>query len=287
MVIERVPNAWKTDGRDRPATHPANLSPLFFLVALITLIIGTIVSSGSAHSPETRVRPIVTPTAITVGSETTESPGSVGCLRPETGDVVSGSCVATEAAGLADDAAGSYGPFHRLEIPTQTPTIAALQEANRGILGARSRGGLNPNTVWAALEITAALDDSANVKASCRFRRSLIRGVSESWRVKKSATHSLRSTTHCTPEKNDHQQSNGCADAGDYTGGTRMDQGQRNDRGNKPAFSEAGNDVGQRFGRQVDRQPARRFGHVAHKREPRRCSKCLGPAELGRGKGRP
>jgi DNase/tRNase domain of colicin-like bacteriocin len=75
------------------------LSPLWFLVALTTLIIGKTVSNGSAHSAETRVRAIVTPTAITVGSETTEPPGSVGCLRPETGDLVSGSCVATNTAG--------------------------------------------------------------------------------------------------------------------------------------------------------------------------------------------
>jgi hypothetical protein len=52
--------------------------------------------------------------------------------------------VATEAAGLADDAAGSYGPFHRLESPTQTPATAALQEANGEVWRATARGGLNP-----------------------------------------------------------------------------------------------------------------------------------------------
>ena len=52
--------------------------------------------------------------------------------------------LATEAAGLADDAAGSYGPFHRLESPTQTPATAALQEANGEVWGATARGGLNP-----------------------------------------------------------------------------------------------------------------------------------------------
>ena len=52
--------------------------------------------------------------------------------------------VATNTASLADDAAGSYGPFHRLESPTQTPATAALQEANEEMWGATARGGLNP-----------------------------------------------------------------------------------------------------------------------------------------------
>lgn len=52
--------------------------------------------------------------------------------------------VATNTASLADDAAGSYGPFHRLESPTQTPATAALQEANGEMWGATARGGLNP-----------------------------------------------------------------------------------------------------------------------------------------------
>ncbi len=52
--------------------------------------------------------------------------------------------IATNTASLADDAAGSYGPFHRLESPTQTPATAALQEANGEMWGATAAGGLNP-----------------------------------------------------------------------------------------------------------------------------------------------
>jgi hypothetical protein len=120
------------------------LSPLWLIAALITLI-GLATPPVAANAgPETRVRAFEHVTVGSVGQQSSERPASVGCVRPETADLASGSCVATEAGGLADDAAGSYGPFHRLESPTQTPATAALQEANGGVWGATARGGLNP-----------------------------------------------------------------------------------------------------------------------------------------------
>ena len=75
------------------------LSPLLLLVALLTGL-GLNTSSASASAgPETRVRAINHVPAISVGNIDSETPGRVGYLRPETGQVMSGSCVATEAGG--------------------------------------------------------------------------------------------------------------------------------------------------------------------------------------------
>ena len=71
------------------------LSPLLLLVALLTGL-GLNTSSASASiGPETRVRAINHVPAISVGNIDSETPGRVGYLRPETGQVMSGSCVAT------------------------------------------------------------------------------------------------------------------------------------------------------------------------------------------------
>ena len=80
------------------------LSPLLLLVALLTGL-GLNTSSASASAgPETRVRAINHVPAISVGNIDSETPGRVGYLRPETGQVMSGSCVATNtASGPADD----------------------------------------------------------------------------------------------------------------------------------------------------------------------------------------
>ena len=90
------------------------LSPLLLLVALLTGL-GLNTSSASASAgPETRVRAINHVPAISVGNIDSETPGRVGYLRPETGQVMSGSCVATEAgAGLNAEGgvgAAEYGP---------------------------------------------------------------------------------------------------------------------------------------------------------------------------------
>jgi hypothetical protein len=91
------------------------LSPLLLLVALVTVLTGGSVSAAAAHGSETRVRAIATVTVDAVGQPSGETAGHVGCLRPETAQLVSGSCVATEAASvpgaaqLADEVAGATG----------------------------------------------------------------------------------------------------------------------------------------------------------------------------------
>ena len=77
-------------------------------------------------------------------SVTLERSTSAAVERKGTSTTPAAGSVATNTASLADDAAGSYGPFHRLESPTQTPATAALQEANEEMWGATARGGLNP-----------------------------------------------------------------------------------------------------------------------------------------------
>jgi hypothetical protein len=73
------------------------LSPLLLLVALLTTI-GLHTSSAAASAgPETRVRANEHPAAISVEETSSESPASVGCLRPSQPVSVSGSCVATES----------------------------------------------------------------------------------------------------------------------------------------------------------------------------------------------
>ena len=55
-------------------------------------------SAAAAHGSETRVRAIPTATVDAVGQPSSETAGHVGCLRPETDQLVSGSCVATNTA---------------------------------------------------------------------------------------------------------------------------------------------------------------------------------------------
>ena len=75
------------------------LSPLL-LVALATVLGGGTVSASAAHGSETRVRAIPTAMADAVGQSSSETPGSVGCLRPSQPGFVSGSCVATESGTI-------------------------------------------------------------------------------------------------------------------------------------------------------------------------------------------
>ena len=75
------------------------------LVALVTVLGCWTVSASAAHGPETRVRAIPTVTADAVGQGSSETAGHVGCLRPPQPGLVSGSCVATEAAPF-----GEIGP---------------------------------------------------------------------------------------------------------------------------------------------------------------------------------
>ena len=84
----------------RPNSARLVLSPLLLLVALLTTLgIGT-PSAAAASGPETRVRAIPTATAQAVGQSSSETPASVGCLRPAPTVLASGSCVATEAGSI-------------------------------------------------------------------------------------------------------------------------------------------------------------------------------------------
>jgi hypothetical protein len=95
----------------RPNSARLVLSPLLLLVALLTTL-GLNASSAAANAgPETRVRAIPTVVEISVGQQSGETAGGVGCLRPSQPGLAPGSCVATEAAtsrtfGIADRVAG-------------------------------------------------------------------------------------------------------------------------------------------------------------------------------------
>ena len=74
------------------------LSPLWFLIALITVVAGGTASAAAHTSPETRVRAIDHVAPDDVAAISSERPASVGCVRPETAGMASASSVATEAA---------------------------------------------------------------------------------------------------------------------------------------------------------------------------------------------
>jgi hypothetical protein len=74
------------------------LSPLWFIVALLTLIASSTPSAAASSGPETRVRAFDTPTENSVGQHSSETAGDVGCVRPESADLAVGSCVATKSA---------------------------------------------------------------------------------------------------------------------------------------------------------------------------------------------
>jgi hypothetical protein len=81
----------------RPRSSRLLLSPLWLLVALLTTLGLNASSAAASAGPETRVRAIPTATAQAVGQSSSETPASVGCLRPPDTAIASGSCVATEA----------------------------------------------------------------------------------------------------------------------------------------------------------------------------------------------
>jgi hypothetical protein len=76
------------------------LSPLLLLVALAAILTAGTTSVSAAHGPETRVRAIPAAAVDAVGQQSSETAGSVGCLRSSPPSSASGSCVATEAASL-------------------------------------------------------------------------------------------------------------------------------------------------------------------------------------------
>ena len=74
------------------------LSPLWLLVALAAMLGLNATSAAAGSAAETRVRAFEHVTVDAVGQQSSERPASVGCVQPETADLASGSCVATEAA---------------------------------------------------------------------------------------------------------------------------------------------------------------------------------------------
>jgi len=86
------------------------LSPLWFIIALTTILGINVTSAAANNATETRVRAISTATADAVGQRSNERPASVGCVRPETVAMAVGSCVATNTAlQFADDGARGFG----------------------------------------------------------------------------------------------------------------------------------------------------------------------------------
>lgn len=109
-------------------TRRLPLSPLLFLVALLTVLAGGTVSASAGHGSETRVRAIPTATAAAVGQHSSETPGHVGCLRPSQPAIVSGSCVATEAERLAGRVDDFHGALDPIAQNSRTTSVMSTQE---------------------------------------------------------------------------------------------------------------------------------------------------------------
>jgi hypothetical protein len=113
------------------------LSPLWFLVALLSIIGLDASSAAAAGGPETRVRAIEHATADSVAAISSERPASVGCLRPSNAAMAVGACVATdfgdEASRFAPlfDAVSrhSLGPARRRRCAAAGPPTNAMEPA--------------------------------------------------------------------------------------------------------------------------------------------------------------
>ncbi|MDO8392219.1 MAG: hypothetical protein Q7V57_17225 [Actinomycetota bacterium] len=123
-----------------PTSRRLILSPLLLAVALAG-VLGVATSSAAAGpAPETCVRAISTATADAVGQQSGKTAGGVGCLRSAQPDVVSGSCVATNTANGAANAA--TGPALARQL--------AGEEASSIFT---TSGGLKPSVIDASTEI--------------------------------------------------------------------------------------------------------------------------------------
>ena len=125
------------------STRRLLLSPLMLLVALLTVLAGGTVSASAGHGPETRVRAIPSAAVDAVGHHSGETAGDVGCLRPPKPAIVSGSCVATEAAGAAEGgglqiAEGNAGHIFR----DAAGHLAEDTAANRAIIQSAADNGV-------------------------------------------------------------------------------------------------------------------------------------------------
>ena len=118
------------------------LSPPLLLVALATILAtilgaGT-VSASASHGPETRVRATPTAMADAVGQHSSETAGSVGCLRPSQPGFAPGSCVATES--VRPPSSPNYSVAYEAQLPEGAfPGRSAeyhFSKANRQLHGA-------------------------------------------------------------------------------------------------------------------------------------------------------
>ena len=119
------------------------LSPLWFIVALVSTLGLNATSAAAGSATETRVRALEHVTVNSVGQQSSERPASVGCVRPETADLASGSCVATNtAASSIDDLLQPGG-----SLIGKTGTDISIREITGGLPDAQvmfqqlSRGG--------------------------------------------------------------------------------------------------------------------------------------------------
>ena len=71
------------------------LSPLVFLVALLSIVGLNVTSVAAGSAIETCVGAFEHVTVDSIAANGSERPASVGCVRPEPGAIAVGSCVAT------------------------------------------------------------------------------------------------------------------------------------------------------------------------------------------------
>ena len=94
-------------------------------------------SAAAAHGLETRVRAIPTATADAVAQPSSETAGHVGCLRPETSAIVSGSCVATNTVPPRFITTGAGTTIDRAAVGTSI----SVQRQGRHLAGASQYNG--------------------------------------------------------------------------------------------------------------------------------------------------
>ena len=141
------------------------LSPLWFLVALATIIGLNATSAAAGSTTETRVRAFEHVTVDSVGQQSSERPGSVGCVRPETADLAVGSCVATNNAlrgpdgrfatnpNSAQSTAGPSSSTHGNSLASDRPTT--LYQLTDAESGAHLKWGIssNPGVRYSAADL--------------------------------------------------------------------------------------------------------------------------------------
>lgn len=151
------------------------LSPLWFLVALATIVGLNATSAAAGSAAETRVRAFEHVTVDSVGQQSSEKPASVGCVRPETAAIASGSCVATEAAAdvpaYARSQYGRVSPGSRGAVLEENPTCLYCGKSPSTQVDHVTSLKEDWNTGgWAddAASRTARVNDSGNLVGACQ-----------------------------------------------------------------------------------------------------------------------